>query len=216
MAPRDFAQTFLTIGQAESKEQIVEAAQRITTAGTDRRTLRRQQAARRTEVLNAQAGVQLDAQPRVLRNLSDFKRAERLAIRRKDRDLERFLSSRSKEAVRYWTKFFKRYTGRGRPRGTGHPKAKLRDLLRGIRLDAKAERRLRKAGLNDRDLKVLFVFLSTGSQKAAAKELGITKQAVNKRFRDRIEPAFRRINPQFSSRYLRDLSAESAALSHSK
>jgi len=184
--------------------------------GTLRRELRRQQTERRREVLTTQARLQLWVQPPVLRGLDDFWRADRLAVRHKDRELERFLSQRARVCVLSWMKFFRRYRGAGRPRGTGHPKAKLAELLQEIGLDRKAEARLRKTGLTDRDFMVLYAYIRRGSQKAAADELRVSPQAINRRLKHRIEPALRRINPKFSAKFLRDVTAETAAPPRSK
>lgn len=219
VAPEVSPQTFLTVGEIEATAPPPEPSMLLqggVAPAIDRRALRRQQAARRREVLTKQANFQLEIQPQILRNIKDFKYAERLAIRRKDKELERFLRRNAKECVRHWMKFFRRYRAAGRPRGTGHPKTKLADSLQRIGLGPKAETKLRKAGLTDRDFRILYAYVTTGSQTTAARELGITKQAVSKTFRHRIEPALRKINPKFSPQFLRDVTAETAALSQSK
>jgi len=230
---RNLAPTKAQLQQLEhesrlDRDQRKSGAQVVPLSGTaTQRDLRRQQAARRREVLTKQAEDRLARQqPRILRHMGDFWHADRLAIRKKDEELRRFLQERAKregvgqalakEGVRHWMKFFRRYKGRGRPRGTGHPKVKIEDLLGEFGFRLADITKLRKAGLNDRDLKVLYAYMRKGSQKAAAKEFGTTPQAVNNRFRDRIKPALRKVNAKFSPQFLRDVSAETSTPLHSK
>lgn len=177
--------------------------------------LRRQQAKRRREVLTEQMSIWLKAQSLPLLNQQTFKRVERLAIRvrtatspqslRQHRlALRQFLAQqadklrdyatkkRVDEAVKSWLRFFK-IGGPGRPRGTGHPKAKLPTFGFSPRDLATLEQ-----ALSERDRKLLFAVIRTGSQKGAAKELRVTPQAVNKRWRRKIWPALQRVNPHFS------------------
>jgi hypothetical protein len=62
---------------------------------------------------------------------------------------------------------------------------------------------LKKVGLSDRDIKTLYSVIEKKSQKSAAKELGITPQAVNKRWNKKILPALRRVNRHFSTQEFR-------------
>lgn len=62
----------------------------------------------------------LEAQPRILNGLVDFRRVERLALRRDLKGLRKFVARRASECVRehltYWKKFFRlQRQGRGRP-----------------------------------------------------------------------------------------------------
>jgi len=84
---------------------------------------------------------------------------------------------------------------RGRPRGTGHPKRPAPAFP----LDAKNISRLRKAGLDDRDLRILFGRWERKTFKQIAQAVGnISTQAVWKRWQTRIEPAIKQVNPKFS------------------
>ncbi len=81
---------------------------------------------------------------------------------------------------------------RGRPRGTGHPKRSWRLEIPNHEL---ALQKLRKAGLDDRDVRILYSRLNRQSFAEIARELKITPQAVHQRFKLRIEPRLRRLKP---------------------
>lgn len=83
---------------------------------------------------------------------------------------------------------------RGRPRGTGHPKR----LLPGFPLSSEHIDRLRKVGLDDVDLRILFGKQQAKTFAQIGQELRISGQAVWKRWTRRIEPALKKLNPQFS------------------
>jgi hypothetical protein len=69
---------------------------------------------------------------------------------------------------------------RGRPRGTGHPK---RRFLSDLPIDAKHVEHLRKAGLNDKDLRVFFGRYRRETFKKIGKDLGVSQQAAWKRWK---------------------------------
>jgi len=85
---------------------------------------------------------------------------------------------------------------RGRPRGTGHPKRALPDFP----IPSNYIDRLRKAGLDDRHLRILFGRQQDKTFKEIGRELGISPQAAWKRWTRRIEPALKKLNAQFSRR----------------
>lgn len=84
---------------------------------------------------------------------------------------------------------------RGRPRGTGHPKERA---LQQFPLSSQHVACLRSEGLNDKDLRILFARWEQKSYKQIGRELGISAQAVWKRWKRKIEPAIKRMNPRFS------------------
>jgi len=84
---------------------------------------------------------------------------------------------------------------RGRPRGTGRPKNKT---LQEFPISSKNVVPLRREGLNDRDFRILFGRCKNKTFKQIGQELGISAQAAWKRWKRRVEPAFRRVNPKFS------------------
>jgi hypothetical protein len=86
---------------------------------------------------------------------------------------------------------------RGRPRGTGHPKRPNDPYP----LRPKEIKRLRKAGLDDRDLRILFQRSCENKKtfRQIGKELHITTQAVWKRWQKKIVPALKKINRKFSA-----------------
>ncbi len=83
---------------------------------------------------------------------------------------------------------------RGRPRGTGHPKRRLP----GFPLSSKYVDRLRKVGLDDVDLRILFQKHQDKTFEQIGQELGMSGQAIWKRWTRQIEPALKKFNPQFS------------------
>jgi hypothetical protein len=85
---------------------------------------------------------------------------------------------------------------RGRPRGTGRPKRRLSDFA----ISSKHIEPLRRAGLDDRDLRILFGRWHKKTYRQIGGELGISAQAVSKRWNRRIEPAINGINLNFSRR----------------
>lgn len=95
---------------------------------------------------------------------------------------------------------------RGRPRGTGHPK---KPTLQQFPLSSEHIARLRSEGLNDKDLRILFGRWEDKTFKQIGRELGISAQAVWKRWKRRIEPRIRHVNPSFSSRSFQLSSLES-------
>jgi hypothetical protein len=169
---------------------------------------KRQQARRRREVLTMQMEMRLAEGPFRILDIHSYKRADKLAIKHKFRELRQFLIERAEKLrevspksadkeVQDWLHFF-RYEGRGRPRGTGHPKVKIEELLDRIGIDLNNLQRLQKAGMTARDIKVLYALAKGTTQKGVAEELGVTAQAVNKRLNQRIYPALKRVNPRFS------------------
>jgi len=58
--------------------------------------------------------------------------------------------------------------------------------------------RLRKVGLNDIDLRILFEKQQDKTFEQIGQELRMSGQAVWKRWTRRIEPALKKFNPQFS------------------
>ena len=85
---------------------------------------------------------------------------------------------------------------RGRPRGTGHPK---KQVLQRLSIPLEKIDRLRRAGFDDKDLRILFGRWENKTLRLIGQELGISPQAVWKRWKRRIEPGIKRVNPSFSS-----------------
>ena len=83
---------------------------------------------------------------------------------------------------------------RGRPRGTGHSKRRLP----GFPLSSGYIDHLRKVGLDDIDLRILFERHRDKTFEQIGQEVGMSGQAVWKRWTRRIEPALKELNPQFS------------------
>jgi hypothetical protein len=77
---------------------------------------------------------------------------------------------------------------RGRPRGTGHPKRMLGLEMADHELQLQ---QLRKIGLVERDIRILYARLTGHSFAQIARELKITPQAVHKRFNSRVCPKVR-------------------------
>jgi hypothetical protein len=163
--------------------------------------------------------MQLKARTLILLDAKGFKRAEKLALRHKDKELRQFLIHQGEklklrgilpklvaEEVKYWLREFFKRGGPGRPYGTGHPKAKLPTF--GFSPHALATL---KHALSEADMKLLFAVIRTGSQKGAAKELRVTPQAVNKRWKKRIYPALLRVNPHFTLMQFRSAVANHAS-----
>lgn len=86
---------------------------------------------------------------------------------------------------------------RGRPRGTGHPKT---PTLQHLGLSPERIARLQIKDLKDRDLQILLRRWENMTFKQIGRELGISAQAVWKRWKQKIEPAIKRVNPSFSRR----------------
>jgi hypothetical protein len=84
---------------------------------------------------------------------------------------------------------------RGRPLGTGHAKAPRQHFA----FSSDMITRLRRQGLNDKDLRIFFGRWDHKSFKQIGRELGVSAQAVWKRWNRRIEPSIKRVNPNFSS-----------------
>ncbi len=94
---------------------------------------------------------------------------------------------------------------RGRPRGTGHAKAPRQRFA----FSCDTISRLRRQGLDDKDLRILFGWWDQKSFKQIGRELGISGQAAWKRWNRRIEPSIRRVNPNFSRASFRVSSLDS-------
>lgn len=94
--------------------------------------------------------------------------------------------SRAREE-RLWTEVC-HVERRGRPRGTGHPKNRI---LREFPASAKYIARLRREGLDDKDLRILFGKWDNKPFKEIGRELGMSAQATWKRWDRRIEPAIK-------------------------
>jgi hypothetical protein len=94
---------------------------------------------------------------------------------------------------------------RGRPRGTGHAKAPRQRFA----FSSDTISRLRRQGLDDKDLRILFGWWDQKSFKQIGRELGISGQAAWKRWNLRIEPSIRRVNPNFSRASFRMSSLDS-------
>jgi len=84
---------------------------------------------------------------------------------------------------------------RGRPCGTGHPK---KSRLQQFPISSARIARLSVEGLDDKDLRILFGRWEAKTFNQIGRELGITAQAVWKRWTRKIEPAIKRMNPGFS------------------
>jgi hypothetical protein len=111
----------------------------------------------------------------------------------RDRSVDPRQSRRREELL--WNEVC-RVERRGRPRGTGHPK---KATLRQFPLSSARIARLRRAGLDDKDLRILFGRWETRSFKQLGRHLGISAQAVWKRWTRKIVPVIKRVNPRFSS-----------------
>jgi hypothetical protein len=94
---------------------------------------------------------------------------------------------------------------RGRPRGTGHAKAPRQRFA----FSSDMISRLRRQGLDDKDLQILFGRWHKKSFKQIGRELGMSGQAAWKRWNRRIEPSIRRVNPNFSRASFRMSSLDS-------
>ena len=94
---------------------------------------------------------------------------------------------------------------RGRPRGTGHAKAPRQRFA----FCSDTISRLRREGLDDKDLRILFGYWHQKSFKQIGQELGISGQAAWKRWKRRIERIIRRMNPNFSRASFRNISLNS-------
>lgn len=95
---------------------------------------------------------------------------------------------------------------RGRPQGTGHPKNRI---LQEFPISPKSIARLRREGLDDMDLRILFGRWDQKTFKQIGRELGISAQAAWKRWKRRVEPAIKRVNPKFSFAFFRTSSLDS-------
>jgi len=54
---------------------------------------------------------------------------------------------------------------------------------------------LKRIGLDDRDVRILYALIDRQSYPQIAKELKITPQAVHQRYKRRIEPKLRKLHP---------------------
>jgi len=95
---------------------------------------------------------------------------------------------------------------RGRPRGTGRPKNRI---LQTFPLSSESIAPLRRAGLDDKDFHILFGRCKNKTFKQIGRELGISAQAACNRWKRRIEPALKRVNPKFSNAFFRASSLDS-------
>jgi hypothetical protein len=86
---------------------------------------------------------------------------------------------------------------RGRPRGTGHS---IRRRLLEWPINPQDINRLRKAGLGDKDIQILFGRSQDKTFERIGQELTMSAQAVWKRWTRRVEPALKQLNPKFSRR----------------
>jgi hypothetical protein len=84
---------------------------------------------------------------------------------------------------------------RGRPRGSGHPKR--RQFLE-FPVTRKDIDRLGKAGLDDKDLRILFGRLERKTFLQIGNDLGMSPQGTWKRWNRRVGPALKKLNPKFS------------------
>jgi len=92
---------------------------------------------------------------------------------------------------------------RGRPVGTGHPKRRPFPSLGDLPITPQHVKALRKEGLDDRDLRILFDLLRHKKQYEIARELKVSASAVSQRLKNHIEPAIRNLNPKFSLKSLK-------------
>ena len=95
---------------------------------------------------------------------------------------------------------------RGRPRGTGHPK---NQILEQFPMSQKNLERLRKEGLDDKDLRILFGRWEDKKFKQIGRELRMSTQAAWKRWDRKIEPAIKRVHPSFSCAFFKLSSLDS-------
>ena len=85
---------------------------------------------------------------------------------------------------------------RGRPRGTGHAK---KPTPHRFDFSSNTIARLHREGLDNKDLRIIFERWEQKSFKQIGRELGMSAQAVWKRWTRKIEPSIKRVNPSFSS-----------------
>lgn len=95
---------------------------------------------------------------------------------------------------------------RGRPRGTGRPKNRI---LQEFPISSKHLAPLRREGLDEKDLRILFGRCQNKKFKQIGQELRMSTQAVWKRWNKKIEPAIRRVNPNFSRPFFQMISLDS-------
>ena len=84
---------------------------------------------------------------------------------------------------------------RGLPRGTRLPK---RRRFEDLPITAHQVADLRKAGMDETDLKIFFECLRHKKQTEIARELKMSPPAITWRWKHRIEPALKKVNPKFS------------------
>jgi hypothetical protein len=85
---------------------------------------------------------------------------------------------------------------RGRPRGTGHSKEPTRQHFP---VSSDTITRLQRQGLDNKDLRIIFGRWEQKTFKQIGRELGVSAQAVWKRWTRKIEPSIRRVNHSFST-----------------
>lgn len=110
----------------------------------------------------------------------------------RDRSVDPRQSRRREELL--WNEVC-RVERRGRPRGTGHPK---KATMQQFPLSSARIAPLLREGLDDRDLRILFGRSEAKSYEQLGLLLGISAQAVWKRWTRKIEPVIKRLNPRFS------------------
>lgn len=81
---------------------------------------------------------------------------------------------------------------RGRPRGSGHPK---RNWLLRIPEHELTLQKLKKLGLDERDIRIVYARLRGQPFVKIAKEFKVTPQAIHIRFKRRIVPKLRKLEP---------------------
>jgi hypothetical protein len=64
-------------------------------------------------------------------------------------------------------------------------------------------KKLSRAGLSNEDIKYFYRWVEKKTFVAVATDFGVTPQAVQKRFKKKIFPALKKINPRFSVQALR-------------
>jgi hypothetical protein len=86
---------------------------------------------------------------------------------------------------------------RGRPHGTGHPK---KPVQQHFLISPNLLSHLRKLGLHDKDLQVVFGRWKNKTFAEIGRDLGVSAQAIWKRWQLRIEPRLKQVNPKFSTK----------------
>lgn len=93
---------------------------------------------------------------------------------------------------------------RGRPRGTGHPK---RPLWRDLTISATDIDHLRREGLDDKDLRILFDRLRNKTFPQIGRDLGMSTTGAWRRFVNRVEPVIKKLNRSYSRTSFRLISS---------